>query len=318
MNCCPMSMRRILAAVLLLQALTALPAEEWYRTAQGGVPGAPLPGKGPGSEGWTLSISREGDRETRNLYEDGVLHSVTVLIRSEGRLVSREESDAEGNRLSRVEYAWDAEGNPRAVYIAADGTGIDRVESEARVSADGTAWRHASSSGEDWTVTDMDEAGRPVESLTLAGPEVVAKTSWKRADDGALTERIETRGDEIRRSRFDDSGRLVEESTERGGVVVLLRSYQWSDDDLVRVEERGEGRLSVREISWSGNRMTAEVRSVDGERVSETEWTSENERVETLFRDGEPVVRVYWKDGIRVKEEFLRAGQVIRIREDLR
>lgn len=313
-----MAIYKLFTPLLFFSAFFVLSAEEWYISAPGGIPEAQLSGSGPSEEGWTLSIASEDDKEIRNLYKDGVLQSITVLVRSNGRLMAREESDPEGNLLSRVEYAWDAEGNPRAVYIASGEGGIDRVESDRKVGADGIVWRHASSSGEDWIVTDRDEAGRPLEQLSLSGPVVTEETSWKRSDDGELKERIEHFEDEIRSSKFDDKGRLIEENTTRGGLVVLTRTYQWKDDDLIRVEERGEGRLSVREISWSGNRMVGETKSIDGIRVSRTEWISENERIETLFRDGEAVVRVYWRDGNRVKEEFLRDGEVIRTREDIR
>jgi hypothetical protein len=266
-----------------------------------------------------ISITREGGKEIRHLYEDGVLRSVVILVRSEeGRLVAREESDAEGNLLSRVEYAWDADGNPRAVYIAMEEDGLDRVEIDAKNTADGAVWRHASSSGTEWTVTDMDAEGRPLERLGLSGGVVTEETSWERTDEGALTERVENRGDEVKRSLYDDGGRLVEETTERGGTVVLTRSYRWEGDNLVRVEERGEGRLAVREISWSGDRIVGETKTVDGLRVSEVEWTSPDERIETLFRDGEPVVRIQWRDGVRVKEEFLRDGTVVRTRDVFR
>ncbi len=303
--------------LLMFSSFTALFAEEWYRSSPGGVPGEPFSGSAPSAKGWTLSIERDDENEIRNLYRDGVLHSVTVLVRSAGRLVAREESDSEGHLLSRVEYAWDAEGNPRAVYIAANEDERDRVETDRKVGADGIVWRHASSSGDQWLITDRDAAGRPLERLALTGPTVTERTSWKRNEDGELKEQLEQSGEETRSSKFDDQGRLIEENTTRGGMIVFTRTYQWKGDDLIRVEERGEGRLSVRDITWSGDRMVGEVKTVDGIRVSQTEWTSENERIETLFRDGDAVVRVYWRDGNRVKEEFLRNGEVVRTREDI-
>jgi hypothetical protein len=85
---------------------------------------------------------------------------------------------------------------------------------------------------------------------------------------------------------------------------------------LTRIEERGEGQIVVREMEWSGERIIRESRSVDGIITDQTEWESPKDRVVTFFRDGQAVIRVYWVGGVRKREEFLRDGEVIRVREE--
>jgi hypothetical protein len=306
-------MKRLLILTILFTALIwgALGGLEWYRSSASGIPGTRL--NSPGSQltpGWTLSIEESEERETRTLYLDGIRQSASVFIRANGRLIAREELDSDGEIISRVEYAYDSDGNPRAVYI-----GLDYVEADTRVSADGNIRRHSAGSGGDWRVTDLNTSGQPVRRVTLESGVVSGESIWTRNDNGTLREEIHSSGDETRRNRFDSDGRLLEETVTRGGSVVLVRTYSWSDGNLTRVEERGEGRTVVREMKWSEDRVVSESRSVDGIIASQIFWKSPEERVETLYRDGEAVIRVIWQDDVRIREEFLRNGEIVRVRE---
>ncbi len=307
----------IFSAVLIASVTGAIGAIEWYRSSASGIPGSAIEGSRPDSEGWSISIEHGNENETRSLYLDGARQSSTVFYRIGGRLTAREELDAEGQTISRVEYAYDADGNPRAIYIAIGGDypGSSHVETDTGVNADGAVRRHIGGSGGDWRITDLNSSGQPLARTTLLSGAVMEESSWTRNEDGTLREEIHRSGDEVRRSRFDSNGRLLEETTTRNGSVVLLRSYIWTGANLTRVEERGEGRVVVREMQWSGDRIVGESRTVDGVIASEIVWESPENRIETLFRDGQAVIRVYWDDGIRRREEFLRDGEVIRVRE---
>lgn len=311
--------RTVLLAILLIAAVSGTTgALEWFRSSAGGIPGSPIRSGGPESEGWSLSVEYSDDKEIRSLYLDGTRQSTTVFYRTGGRLAAREELDAEGGMISRVEYAYDTEGNPRAIYIAIEGDypGSSHVESDTVINADGILRRHTSGSGGDWRITDLNMSGQPLNRTTLAAGAVMEESSWSRNDDGTLREEIHRSGDEVRRSRFDSNGRLQEETITRNGSIVLLRSYIWTGTNLTRVEERGEGCVVVRDIKWSGKRIVSELRTVDGVIVSDIVWESPEDRIETLYRDGLAVIRVYWRDDVRRREEFLRDGEVVRVRED--
>jgi len=312
-----MIQRGLLVLITALALTGNAGAAEWFRSSAGGTLGSPLGSNGPETEGWSLSIDHDGETETRSLFLDGELYSSTVFYRDNGRLTAREELDAGSQILSRVEYAYSRDGTPRAVYISLDreNPSPPYIESDSSISPDGNIHRHVSGSGDDWRITDLDSSGNPVSLTVLESGEPVEESLWLRNQEGKLQEEIHRTGNEEHRRRFDSDGRLLEETTLRNDLVVLERTYFWSAENLIRVEERGDGRILVREMEWSEGEIVFESRSENGVVTSETRWTSPEERIQTLFRDGEAVIRIFWTGDIRRKEEFLRDGEVIRTRE---
>ena len=311
--------RGISVAVFQLLLFTgSLASVEWYHSSASGAPGSVLGQSGPDPEGWSLSVDLSEEKEIRSLYYNGQVQTSTVFYRREGRLMAREELDGQGSLLSRVEYAYDMEGNPRAVYISqgADASGSLYVESDSEVNPEGRFHRHISGEGGDWSITDLNQSGRPVKRRILDSGTVVEESIWNRDGNGILREEIHRTGSEELRSLYDNEGHLIEESTIRDELVILHRSYTWTAGKLTRIEERGEGQIVVRDMEWSGDRIIRESRSVDGIITDQTEWESPKDRVVTFFRDGQAVIRVYWVGGVRKREEFLRDGEVIRVREE--
>ena len=314
--------RRVLLPLLIAMATAGFSsAVEWYHSSPGGNQGSPLTSGGPEAVGWSLSVENGTDyfdgRESRKLYLDGEMSSSTVYYRRSGRLAAREDLDSSGEILSRVEYVYDKEGIPRAMYITAGEDTLSDlyVESDTAVNPEGTFHRHTGGSFGDWRITDLNQYGQPVARRVLDSGVIAEESFWIRNDKGSLREEIHRSGNEERRSRYDSNGRLLEETTIRNNLVVLIRSYFWTNLNLTRVEERGEGHLLVRKMEWSGDRIIHETRSENGVITSQTEWTPPDERVETLFRDGKAVIRIYWRGDTRQREEFLRDGDVIRTRE---
>ncbi len=313
-------MKRFFYSLYLLFSVIigSIGATEWYSSTASGMLGSPIRGGGPDNTGWSLAIDHGEKIETRTLYRDGSVSSSTVFYRQNGRLEAREELDVRGVVISRVDYAYDSDGNPRAIFISVDG-GSDNstyVEADTNINPDGSFRRHIGGSEDEWRITDMDGAGRPVNRTILKSGAVVKESSWSRNDEGTLREEVHRSGDEEILNRYDSNGRLLEETTIRNGSVVMLRNYFWTGSKLIRVEERGEGRIVVREMEWSGDRMISETRSIDGVTAGKVVWESSLDRVETLFRDGQAVIRIYWRGDVRWREEFLRNGEVIRINED--
>jgi len=312
-----MGQKAVLTVLIALMITGNISAIEWYRSSAGGHLGTPVRNSGEELEGWSISVDQENEIETRSLYFDGVLNSVSVFYRKERRLIAREEFNNQDTLLSRVEYAYDQEGNPRAVYISTedDTASKNLVETDSLINPDGLIHRHIAGSSGQWRITDLNESGLPLSRRTLEDSKLVEESVWRRNEDGTLQEVTHISGNEERRSRYDTSGRLLDETTVRNGMVTLVRNYFWTAGNLTRMEERGEGRVLVREMQWSGDRMIFDSRSENGIVVSQTEWISTDEKVETLYRNGKAVIRVYWDGDIRQREEFLRDGKVIRTRE---
>lgn len=311
-----MILHRITVIAVLILLTTGLGATDWFQSAPSGIPGLPV-SSGPSSRGWSLSVERSGDKEARALYSDGSLQNTTDFFRSAGRLLAREERDAEGFLVSRVEYAYDSEGNPRAVFIGIDDSsaGSERIAIQQSISADFSGYRSADGSGEDWNIRESDSDRNPTRLVTLESGVESEEVLWNRDSEGRLREEIRTAGTEVTRSRYDLEGRLVEETLQRDGTLIRLRTYQWAGMNLIRTEERGEGRLVVRVIAWSRDRKESETRSVDGIIVSEILWSSSDDRIETLFRDGIAIIRIHWTGSRKIREEFLKDGEVVRVQE---
>ena len=234
--------------LLLSDLIGSIGATEWYSSTASGMLGSPLRSGGPDNTGWSLAIDHGEKIETRTLYLDGSVSSSTVFYRRDGRLEAREELDVRGVVISRVDYAYDSDGNPRAILISLDGSSDNNryVEADTTVNPDGSFRRHIGGFEDEWHITDMDRSGRPVNRTILKSGAVVEESSWIRNDEGTLREEVHRSGDEEIRNRYDSDGRLLEETTIRNGSIVMLRHYFWTGTNLIRVEERGEGRILVR------------------------------------------------------------------------
>jgi hypothetical protein len=304
-------------AVLSLAITLSTGAVEWYQSTPGGVPGLPIRNGKPSETGWSLSVEKSDEGEKRSLYLDGTLESRTVFVRSGGKLVAQDEYDSNGLLVSRLEYAYDADGNSRGIFINLDTdspTGA-HVETYQGANPDGAVYRHTSGAAGQWTISDFDSRGRPIKRTALSDSAVSSEISWIRDDEGNLKEEIQLTGDTELRKRYNDEGRILEETTITGGVLLQIRSYTWNGANLSRVEEKGEGRTTVRELTWTRDKLVSETLSVEGIISSEILYTSDSERTEMLYRDGVAAVRVYWDGNNRLREEFLRDGEVIRVRE---
>jgi len=304
-------------AVLSLAITLAAGAVEWYQSTPGGDPGLPIGTGKPTETGWSLSVEYSKDGETQSLFLDGKLESRKVFVRDGGNLVARDEFDPKGNLVSRVEYAYDADGNSRGIFINLDNSsaGAAHVETYQGMNPDGSVFRHTSGAADSWMISDFDRQGRPLYRTVLAEGKVASEISWLRGEDGILREEIQLAGDTETRKRHDNEGRLLEETIIRGGSLQQVRSYTWSGSNLIRVEKSGDGRTSVRELTWIRDRLSSETLSVDGVISSDVLYTSDSQRTETLYRNGAAAVRVYWDGNNRLREEFLENGEVVRVRE---
>jgi hypothetical protein len=115
-------------------------------------------------------------------------------------------------------------------------------------------------------------------------------------DEGRVVEiEVTEEGEQTERTvhRRDARGRIVE-TTKRGPRGVEHWRYEYgAEDALLREEYRVRGSLE---------RIT---------RYSEQEGL----RVDELYREGRPFMRVHYQSEQKVKEEFLRNGEVVRVRE---
>jgi len=293
--------------IVLAASSLSIGGLEWYESSPSGEPKSPI--DDITLRGWTLSIEHVNDGEVQTLYLDGAEQSSRVLVRRDGRLISSEEYDSQGNLLSRSEYAYDVDGSPRVIYYSEGAESSTHVISDITSTVDYDNRRHLEGSGDSWRIMDMDSDGRRSTLKTLVVGEKVEERRWIRDSEGNLREELLIEGTEERRIRYDSDGRKVEEVIQNQGLPTVLRSYVWEGDRVVRMEERGNGVVIVKETSWLGNQVVEEISTIDGMISKKTVWEGPNEKIETFYKDGKPLVRVHWKDEHKLEEEFLNDGQ---------
>ena len=302
----------MLCGMIVLSA-SSIGGLEWYESSPSGIPESPI--SGLAVEGWALSIEYADDTETQTLYLNGVEQSSRVLIRRNGRLISSEEFDAQGNLLSKTEYAYDVDGNPRIIYSSGNTASVPHVISDITLTIDYENRRHLEGFEENWHITDMNLDGRRSTLKIIDSDEIVGETNWIRDSAGNLLEKLIIKGTEEHRIRYDSKTRMIEEEILNNDAPILLRNYVWEGDKLVRVEERGNGLVKIKNRVWLGSQIIEETSTINGVISAELVWKNPNEKIETLYEDGKPFVRVHWKNGRKYKEEFLGDQEVTRVRD---
>ena len=108
---------------------------------------------------------------------------------------------------------------------------------------------------------------------------------------------VSEKGEPIERTvhRRDEEGRIVETTT-RGSRGIENWRYEYDP----------EGRLAREEYRLRGSLEKITLHSREGE---------ERLRVEELYREGRLFMRVHYRSEQKVREEFLEAGEVVRVRE---
>lgn len=308
------------ALVCFLLSLIPFPlsAEQWYASGPGGVLRNPI-AQGQ-TKGWTVFVEQQDDNtELQTLYFNNQIQSRLKLIRADGHLITREERDAQGELLSRIEYLYDKDGNPRASYLrSTDEESTEeeftRVEinSQSSVQIDGNYTRSISGYGDNWIISDMNASGQLTKQFSYRDSAPLIEEIWTRAEDGQLLEYVKKEDKTVLNRYYDEQGRIAKEETWQDRYLIHSRWYSWQDSNLVRVEELGEGERRVREIQWSGNRISIERLFINGIIAKEIEWTSPAERTETAFQDGQPYIRTYWADNNKVREELTQKDNLLK------
>jgi len=304
------SLMKLWGIAALVASASNIGGLEWFESSPSGVPKSITDALAV--EGWTLSIEYADDTETQTLYLNGVKQSSRVLVRRDGRLISSEEFDAQGNPLSKTEYAYDADGSPRAIYSSEDAKSPPHVIADVTLGIDYENRRHLEGSEDSWRITDMDSSGRRSTLRILDADEGIEETNWIRDSEGKLLEEVVVKDSEEHRIRYDSEGRMIEEEFLISGMPVLLRKNVWEGDKLVRVEERGDGVVKIKDTVWLGDQILEETDTTNGVISAKIVWKNPDEKIETLYRNGKPFVRVHWKNGRKYEEEFLGELEITR------
>jgi len=252
------------------------------------------------------------------VFTGGVLELRREFLYGPSGLTAVESYDAKGALLSRDDFELNRRGELRRVRRQeAEGPGGQQL---ALVSAEGRLFEQRLAGGGRLLGSRYDAAGR-LSSQESWREQALVETRVYAYEGQALRpateERVET--DTGRRTllRYDaegrESGRVVSQGgkileewslayDERGNLARSVRSSEAGRQEWTR-EHDGEGRLLREEY-----RLRGQLEKV-------TRFPEEKIRVEELFRAGGLLLVVTYRSGVRVREEFVQDGAVVRTRE---
>ena len=264
-------------------------------------------------------------------YEAGELVSGTAYA-YEPRLVRVEATGSDGAVLFRATYELAATGQLRDFIRIAPGEDRSGVRF---VFAGGTLVEEVVTSGSIRLVSRY-LAGERYEVEEWRDDTLHSVRELERSPDGVLVAEtmIEPALDRRTTTRFDSAGRVLESvATERGRQVELVRHHRDAAGRIVttwRETEAGEERLeyeyveAARPASASGDHPDDRLLVVRHEQnddvvsVTTYEWPGGDDEPPTsqvdYYRDAVPYLRVHFRDDVRIREQVLRDGAVVRER----
>gem|GEM_PF-2000614 len=243
-------------------------------------------------------------------------------------LSSVETRGPDGALRSRERYELGPGGELRRVRR--DSTAGEGAQELALVSGGGRLYEERLSGGGRNLVSRYDPEGRVAsqetwqgrelqETLELAYPASVpgaAPASGADSSAGRQPLSTERTVDGTRTvTRFDAAGRETSRQLARGGKIVEEWSFRYDAGgnraQVVKVDEHGTRQWSY-QYDAAGNLRWEEERA-RGQLEKVVRYV-EDRRVEELYRAGLPFLMVTYRGGLKVLEEFLEGGRVVRSR----
>ncbi|MEE8440506.1 MAG: hypothetical protein V3S41_02200, partial [Spirochaetia bacterium] len=295
-----------------------------------------------GKEIQRVEVVREGTTTTETVFQNDILKNRTVrrddgiLLHetrySGGALIERGEYHYEGSRLTsrdvfgpadvllyRESYSYWRDGTLRSMVKEEQ----SEIQTEYRYKDGRLEEEWVSRPGESERF-EFDAAGRLVIREVFAEDELTeqeVRLYWS-ADSGSLLRQVVmSAGEKTVRRGYDERGRLTSERVEDSGNLVSELTRTFSEEFLVlEVESDSQGeRLWEYLYAEDGERERVNYRE-NGQLVEVRHLVlgaddAPADRMTELFNRGEPVLRIYYEGRLRLREEVIRNGEVIRTRE---
>ena len=172
---------------------------------------------------------------------------------------------------------------------------------------------------EDWAIVSLrrfDDQGRlRYSSISADSSDEQSSTRIQYLDDGGReeTERFPAGGEEQR--RYDAESKLLSSTRSFSDGRTELRRFTYTTEgEILREEYQGTLGSIITEYRYEGEYLVGVETTRDGI-ISRRLEIDGDESVETRYVRGEAVLRIYLSEGIRVAEEELFDGDVLRRRE---
>ncbi|HOX93132.1 MAG TPA: hypothetical protein PLC54_09405, partial [Spirochaetales bacterium] len=137
-------------------------------------------------------------------------------------------------------------------------------------------------------------------------------------EDGRLTS-MTVLTDAARSERsvqYDTQGRAYREEYKQGGKILSTVERNWDDKGLLLVE-RSQSKQGIATLTYEyapDARLVAQRWLQNGIPVRTLLYEAEGITVEELFDNGNLFAKIWKKDGVKVREQIIRNGEVLRER----
>jgi hypothetical protein len=272
-----------------------------------------------------LEQRRRYDEQNRlieeQLYSDGLLSQRTIYYYNRDNLERTETFSPEGLLLYRDFYRLSPDGQLRRVSRE-QGDGPTNQRLALGEGARGVAEERYGNNRER-RINRYDQEGRLVEREYWYEGELIELERFQYRGEGdiRLSSQLEEFSlERITRCSYDGEGRVVRIEVAEGGeeteLTVHVRDAQGK---IVETMKRGPRGIETWRFEYGPEEeLVREEYRVRGSLERITLYYGEGGervRVEELYREGQLFMRVHYRSEQKVKEEILRDGEVVRVRE---
>lgn len=282
------------------------------------------PGEEREYEGGELVQLRRYDEQGRpteeQSFEKGELSRRTVYHYGRERLERLDTYGPDGTLLHSDHYRLSAEGELRRVTREQGDAGDGQ---QLSLSGGEGICEERYGNARERRFNRYDTNGRLAEQEYWYGGTLIERQRFQYRGDGEILSSSlleEPKLERTTRRIYDEQGLPVRIEVEQKGqpveLTVHVRDGQGRILETTRRGSRGIERWLF-QYDEEGEALREEYR-VRGALESITEYRGQEgqrSRVEELYRDGRPFMRVHYRGEQKVKEEFLREGEVVRVRE---
>ena len=264
--------------------------------------------------------------EERRFAAGGALHRRDVLRYRGSALYQVETYDASGALLATDSFDLTAAGRlrrfTRIPVPAASGAAAPSVLS--LVFGRGQVIEERHGVGEDELIVRSaggaeyareEWAGDRLLAEHRAPPAAAGEPAAATSVDGLAGTRTETTNDAA--GRPEVIRRYAVSGADTGDRLLEERRFRYhADGSLASLEVAGESGIETYRFTYdAGGRRVREEYRRRGRVVRVTTYPTPEERIDEVYGGDDTVLRVFWRDQVRVREELLRDGALIRTHE---
>lgn len=253
--------------------------------------------------------------EEKYYYSDGTLEAArTYSYDSRGNLLGVERMEGTGE--TSLDYGLREDGSLRSVSGYREG---DLQSRNSRSAFGGALHMEEDISGDIRDVSYYGEEGRLVRKVRYVKGEVQFIEENEYRSDGTLSGVLISalsEGTETFRT-MDSDGNPLKDETFRDGRLIMGLYYSYRNGRLYRLDTRAPGIREKQLFIYEGDFLKAEEFYVQGtlERVKKYSAADGNLYTVELYDRGEVFLVIHYSDDVKVREDHMSGGKVIRTKE---